>query len=526
MDTTFHIYALILLLFAVVTEDGYRIIYELFGRVDFTHSRLSVVMIFSFSSLFCVYLNDMRSHILFEKVAASSVRLGLLTGLLAIAFFGAMAWLVNGPALDTVVRSMSTGLWHSGGQVLSNNVVVKMAITIIVICLLSVFSLLSPRVVRNAAGVAVISIAAWVLVETVTYAHFKVAGPQTWTFPTPFRGFNYLNVPTNAMRPPSARELATFAADFETEKYRAVLVGGNVKFNGSKTAHISSFWQMNSIGGYGTGVPSRLAKLPWPQGVQSLRTIEFQEDAGVDPALLALLNVKYLVEVTPDLYFNVTGGDAHKADNTTVQQSQIHMIEGRQIRYTENPITALPRQFLVSSVIGTSEPPTFLPRKEEAVRSDSEGSPDDHDAVIYGDHLQDLVTTSFAEGFRGSEKFDGQGPMDVQYRGDDISIKVEPSTRERFVVLNMRYHPDWRIKLDYQDIRPFPTNLTMMGVLLPAGTQEILLRFEPLSMRLPARLIEVLAIICFLIAFVFFARNRRTLRAMPGGPWIKPPREG
>jgi hypothetical protein len=509
LDTTFHIYALILLLFAVVTVDGYRMIYELFGRVDFTHSRLSVLIIFSFSSLFCIYLNEIRSYPLFGKIGASPVRLPLLTGLLAIIFFGAMAWLVNGPAFDAPIRSMSTGLWRSGGHVLANNVVVRMAITIIVVSMLSAFSLLSPRVVRNAAGIAGISIAAWVLVETVTYAHFKVAGPQTWTFPTPFRGFNYLNVPTSVMRPPSPSELATFAADFEVEKYRAVLVGGNVKFNGSKTAYISSFWQMNSIGGYGTGVPSRLAMLPWPQGVQSLRTIEFQEGLRVDPAILALLNVKYFVEVTPDLYFNVTGGDAQEGDNTTAPQNQIHMIEGRQIRYTENPVAALPRQFLVSSVIGTSEPPTFIQRKEEPVGSNSEGAPDDHDAVIYGDHLQDLVTTSFAEGFRGGKKFDAQGPLDVQYRGDDISIKVEPSARERFVVLNMRYHPDWRVKLDYRDVRPFPTNLTMMGVLLPAGTREILLRFEPLSTRLPARLIELSAIICFLTAFVFFTRNRR-----------------
>jgi hypothetical protein len=512
LDTTFHIYALILLLFAVVTAEGYRIIYELFGRADFTHSRLSVAMIFSFSSLFCIYLNEIRSHRLFEKITASPLRLPLLTSLLVVIFFGAMAWLINGSAFDAIIRSMATGLWRSGGQVLANNVVVKMVITIIVVSMLIVFSLLSPRVLRNAAGLAGISIAAWVLVETVSYAHFKVAGPQTWTFPTPFRGFNYLNVPTNVMRPPSAGELATFAADFEIEKYRAVLLGGNIKFAGSKTAHISAFWQMNSIGGYGTGVPGRLAMLPWPQGVQSLRTIEFQEGLSVDPAILALLNVKYFVEVTPDLYFNVAGGDAQEADSATAPQGQIHTIEGRRIRYTENPVTALPREFLASSVVGTTEPPMYRQRKEDPVGSDSEGARGEHEAVIYGDQLQDLVSMSFAEGFEGSQKFDGQGSLDVQYRGDDIFVKVEPSARERFVVLNMRYHPDWRVKLDYRDGRPFPTNLTMMGVRLPAGTREILLRFEPLSARPLARLIQLSAIICFLIVFAFFARNDRTRR--------------
>jgi hypothetical protein len=315
------------------------------------------------------------------------------------------------------------------------------------------------------------------------------------------------------MRPPSPNELATFASDFETDKYRCVLLSGNVKFAGSKTAHISSFWQMNSIGGYGTGVPDRLAMLPWPQGVQSLRTIEFQEGTSADPAVLALLNVKYFVELTPGLYFNVAAGYPQEVQDTTNSKQRIQTIEGRQIRYTENPVAALPKQFMASSVIGTSTPPAFRQSREDVGGNDSESNPDNPEAVIYGDHLQDLVKTSFAEEFRGTQEFDAQGPLDVQYRGDNIFIKVEPSTRERFVVLNMRYHPDWRIKLDYREAKPFPTNLTMMGVWLSPGTQQIQLRFEPFSTRLPARLIELSAIICFLVIFVFIARNDRIRQA-------------
>src|SRR5437667_5387722 len=46
-DTTFHLFATVALLFSIVTVDGYRIVWRLFNRADFTHSRLSTVLVFS-----------------------------------------------------------------------------------------------------------------------------------------------------------------------------------------------------------------------------------------------------------------------------------------------------------------------------------------------------------------------------------------------------------------------------------------------------------------------------------------------
>src|ERR1700737_4187802 len=59
-DTNFHLFASIILLFTIVTLDGYQIIYRLFGRADFTHSRLSTVVVLSLCALFCVYLNELK----------------------------------------------------------------------------------------------------------------------------------------------------------------------------------------------------------------------------------------------------------------------------------------------------------------------------------------------------------------------------------------------------------------------------------------------------------------------------------
>ena len=122
------------------------------------------------------------------------------------------------------------------------------------------------------------------------------------------------------LRPPGEAKLAAFDTFFETEKFRMVVLSDNSQYTGTNIPHMAQFWRARSIGGYGTGVAERLTKLPWPQGVQTLRTIDFISTRDLDEfvfALLAFLNVKYLISLTPDVYFDApdarsaTGKDAH-----------------------------------------------------------------------------------------------------------------------------------------------------------------------------------------------------------------------
>ena len=147
----------------------------------------------------------------------------------------------------------------------------------------------------------------FVIVEILLYAHLRMAGPQTWTYPVPFRGFNYLNVGPSVLRPPDEAKLAAYNRVFETEKYRMVVLSDNTHYAGTNIPHIAEFWRARSIGGYGTGVAKRLTRLPWPKDIQTLRTIDFVSTRGLDEfvfALLAFLNVKYLISLTPEVYFN------------------------------------------------------------------------------------------------------------------------------------------------------------------------------------------------------------------------------
>jgi uncharacterized membrane protein YfhO len=95
-----------------------------------------------------------------------------------------------------------------------------------------------------------------------------------------------------------------------------------------------------------------------------------------------------------------------------------------------------------------------------------------------------------------------------------IDVRVTPSTVDRFVVLNERYHPNWRARAQAEDIPIFPTNAVMMGVRIPPRLDHIQLRFEPFSSTRVAHLLMLLAALFFLAALgAFWLVQRRVERA-------------
>jgi uncharacterized membrane protein YfhO len=85
-----------------------------------------------------------------------------------------------------------------------------------------------------------------------------------------------------------------------------------------------------------------------------------------------------------------------------------------------------------------------------------------------------------------------------------IDIRLTPSSRDRFVVINERYHPNWHARAQTQDIPIFPTNAVMMGARIPANLDRIQLRFEPFSSTRAAHMLMLLAVLIFLAAMGAF----------------------
>jgi hypothetical protein len=344
-------------------------------------------------------------------------------------------------------------------------------------------------------------LASFAFVETICYAALKVSGPQTWTYPTAFRNLNYLNVPPSVMRPPTERRLAKFAETLEVERYRSVLLNEKVRYRVSETPHISEFWRLRLIGGYGTGIPKRLADLPWSERAQWLREIELTSLSDVDFHVLALLNVKYILLPTQDLYFNIASGelDNIKRQIRTVEGTNYSAepvtIDGVALGILCNPVEALPRHFFVKDVTGVALAPQF--RFDRTSESDNDNS-------IISDigHLRDH---SLAEQFSGTRSFDANGELKVTYQGDTIDIEVSPSDQNRFVVLNERFHPAWHGRSNTAEIAVLPTNAVMMGIQVPPGIDHVQLHFEPISGRT-----HVLTVVA-LVALVSVAAGLRLI---------------
>src|SRR5262249_30199020 len=127
-----------------------------------------------------------------------------------------LSWLIHGPLVDHLVPSTAVRIGPYGpGIFIMPPVLVKVLLTAIALTVVLVFLLRRPRHVFDVRVAATIVVATFAFVETAIYAHFKVNGPHTWTYPIPFGTHSYMNVPPAAMRPPSEEKLKAIATKLE-----------------------------------------------------------------------------------------------------------------------------------------------------------------------------------------------------------------------------------------------------------------------------------------------------------------------
>jgi hypothetical protein len=518
-DKAFHSVALVLILFLILVPEGYYGVYLLFGRVDFTHSRLSLLAILPLCSLFAVYLSELKSLPLEPAVKRDGTLHPVAAALGLIIAAAAVSWLIHGPLIDQLVPKTAFQIrpYGASGNIMPP-VAVKALLAVLVLAAVLAAFLCRPYRTLDGRVAATIVVATFALVETVTYAHFKVNGPQNWTYPVPFGSLSYMDVPPSVLRPPSEEKLKAFADKLEVDDFRSVLLTSRSLYEGNITPHISQFWRARMVGGLGPGVPKRLAALPWPDGGLGGHRIELRRMSHVNPDLLSLLNVKYLIVTTPDLYFNTASKNPDQLLLTLVaSRAEVVNIAGISLGLIKNPVAPLPRHFLVEKVTGVREAPRVREGALEAPARPASDRPDSAFALARG-RIDQLTSHSLAEDFRGTEIFDASGPLDVAYHDDVIDIRIIPSSRDRFVVIDERYHPNWRARTQTQDIPIFPTNAVMMGVRIPASLDRIELRFEPFFSTRAAHMLMSLAVLIFLAATgAFWLAQRHVRHAMLRG---------
>ena len=505
-DVPFHLFIVAFVLAVVLIEPMRYVFYLAFLGVDFTHSRLSIAALLPEFVLVGVLLRD--------SIGVTQTRGTLWSTLvqvtIALVAAAATVWAVDAMAASSSMARL--GLSNATGR-LANALAASYVTAHLGLIPPPGWSPVPPKEIMRVVWAGVIfavlcgglcaarrvwpvrrTLAYWLgfamLFQAWAYADLQLSGPQTWTFPVPFKDNDFLNVAPAALRPPADRAIAELQRRLETDHYRAVLVANPNAFPAFVAPHVSQFWGLRLVEGYASGIPRRLAQLPWPDDVLSLRALSFPDAAHLPWSLLSVLNVKYAVVVNPALYYNLAGGRIQPGSAMPVDDLEI----------IQNPLPVTPRAFFAESLrqvasapvspqSGRSEPPTTLMVAE--LRADLPADP---------------TKVSFVEGTRAPARFTTAGAIQADYRGDTIEIRVDPSDRPRFLVLNELYHPAWRAFSGGRELRIYPTNIVMRGLVVPPGITEIRFKFIPYFLT-PAALLFVSAGLVLLSAAWWFSRR-------------------
>jgi hypothetical protein len=280
--------------------------------------------------------------------------------------------------------------------------------------------------------------------DALAYADLQLNGQQTRHGDRFFRGNDLLMATPDDFRVPAGEALASLHRRLEPERYRAVAVCNPSVFAALCAPHIAHFWRLRLVDGYSSGIPTRLASLPWPEGVVSLRAITFASTERLPWSLLALLNVKHAVRVTPAWFANRDTGP--------------------KVEVTESPLPVAPRVFLTAALHPVGSVQEAL---HELFGSEEPG------------RAPEIETRSVVERLVSSPALVRGGRLRARFRPGRVSVDLEPMGAPQFVVVNELYHPDWRAYAGTQRLGVYPTNVVMTGVLVPPGADHLELRFEP-----------------------------------------------
>jgi hypothetical protein len=102
-----------------------------------------------------------------------------------------------------------------------------------------------------------------------------------------------------------------------------------------------------------------------------------------------------------------------------------------------------------------------------------------------------------------------------------VRIEVDPSEVERFLVVNELYHPKWRAyaagSRGDTELKAWPTNVVMRGVLLPPGVTHIEMCFELFMLSWTATFSVIAGLVTSVAAWLALRRLDVTRTAPSSG---------
>jgi hypothetical protein len=326
-DFTFHLASLTVCLAVILIPEVRSVFHLAFFRVDFSHSRLTIVALVSASVLTALALKR-----LFALDGAGNWR-GFALGVLALPAAACLVW-----GMDLAARHVKEWLplpWYDA-ECRMMMIPEEGAKALLALAagglIIALWSALRGRRLAD----LVPATTGWAMVlGAVAYASFQLHGSHTWTFPAAFTGHNRFMAPCGCLTPPTPEQRQAMRRLLESDEYRTAVVASPGHYGELAEPHLAEFWGIRLAGGYGAGVPGRLCGLPWPNDLRQLRAVSFSSERSIHWGLLSLLNTKYVALVDDAFFFNIDPS---------------YPSAGLRPRIYENPLPVLPRQFFAKAI--------------------------------------------------------------------------------------------------------------------------------------------------------------------------------
>jgi hypothetical protein len=436
-----------LFVFAVMhNTDAYLLIDRLYQNISFQHSRISVSALLPIALVIALYLAQDRGRLGRMGLAVSAAASILVIALSAFDFAGyqdRILGLFNQPSqLFIQCDNCLPGIWT--GPLLTSDALRFATLALVFVGLLVVASRF------GAAGRSVLKtvLAVAIIFQTVWDASGYLEGPQTRDYTVPYETNDFVIARPDQFLPPSPAQLDQMHALLDNNDYRSVTLCPVSLTQQNCSTMIGMTWGIRLVDGYSSGVPQRLATLPWATGGHEVRFVS----ADLPWPILSFLNTRQAIVMTRELYMN-SGLDVPN-----------------DVQIVRNPSPYVyPRAYFATTTQSVA-----YRAAEAAVQGELQACP-----PVCDGGLQARFPVDYVEG-PVSGTFDAGGDLAWSGGGDRLTFDFPASASQRFLVVNETWDRGWTAVVNGHELPVYPTNLMMRGVLVPEGATEVVLEYRSL----------------------------------------------
>lgn len=447
-------------------------LYLLFLKVDFTPARVFIIGLMALVILLSAELSQISpndQNILFSK------KLFILV--ISVCFAALLYYVI------TYYANHGVGYIIKEGMHFSIEAIRRIEACFAVFVFLSI--ILSCHVISFEIRKAAYDTLCFLIIfQCMGNANLMVHGAQNFNVQAPFYKGDMYYARKQEFIKPTPKQILTLQRRIQPNLYRVALICDQNLAGGFCAGHVPEYWNLRTIDGYdGIGVPKRILALPWSNGVD-LGTLSFDKLESIPWKLLGFLNVKYVLDVKDGLYRNIIS-----------EHNQIISL-------------AKPNSFSIISSPERVTPRVFFAKSVQSVRT-----PDDAvQAIFKNNNIINPEEVSFAENFdrtRFSHE-DSRSFITISGGGDDLFVRFNPDSKERFLVLNELYFPGWQAEASGKLLPIYPTNVVMRGVVIPPLANYVHFHYTPMSRTLFAKMWQITAL-ALLIMIYAYLKNRPNL---------------